>query len=706
MPPVGPAPAEGGRPTFGPSNFVRKTRDKYHSDSSLSVPGKRVDGNVNRLISVGRNSSHEPTSRKATAPPGGAYSHGATPTFSPYHGSTSLMASRCITSEDDEDDLISTRAPSLASVEPLCPNISTRKSSHKSVKQLLLGVFGDRCASNESTFSDIRNRTPRSNIVPVDISHRTPRSNIIPDLTPECSQPCSPTVYQYRPCKRTSLEEGNLLALQNLKAAAERWNYQLITTYNCSFLPSIRDYNEADPFWDFRKRSIKAIIILANLTNVDQVESAKKLLMLFSRNPHILPFVVCVCEAGTASLEETLGREKILAITTSLIKAGAGDVILKCDQDTPMAIEVAVIRTEMLWMEAESEALAKVREIQEDLRFECREKVRSSRDSSDQQEKICIWKQASKDVCVDLPSVDPELHEDIQSDLSVKVGDFHMVKALGSGSFGQVFFATTKGQCQLYAVKVVDKKKCTSRKCCAKVLREVKYLGQLPVHAHIATLHRVLHSGSALYLCVDYGGPSNLYHCQLRAPGQKLNISLVQEIFGQVADAVQHLHNNHVCHRDLKPENIAMNGSKALLVDFGLAADTQEVHALCCGSLPFAAPEVMTKPCLYHGAQVDAWSLGVLLFEMVRGVHSFSEMMGWLNVADPSPLLTEQLRLHFSNGIPWASMRTLHPDISDVMIGLLRFDASSRWTLKDVCESPWVACRVPFEQSSPKMSGC
>jgi protein kinase A len=486
-------------------------------------------------------------------------------------------------------------------------------------------------------------------------------------------------------------------------AAAESWDYQLIATYDCSFLPSIHDYNTAEPFWDFHTRKIKAVIVLANLSKFQQVESAKKLLMLFSRNPGIpLTIVVNVSEAGTASLEETLGREKMLAITTSLIEAGAVDVILKCRQDTPMAIEVAVLRTQMLWMAAESHALAQAHETLKDLGRERPEKGRACRDSSEEHEKICPWMQAGRDMHVDVPSLDPELKEELQSDLSVKVGEFYLEKPLGYGSYSQVFKARTNRQSHQYAIKVVDKEDCTSPK---KVLREVKYLGKLPVHPHIAMLHRVLHSAKALYLCMDYGGPSNLYKSQVNAPGKKLGMLVAQEIFGQVAHAVHHIHNNHVCHRDLKPENIAMNGSHALLVDFGLAGDTREVHHLCCGSLPFAAPEVMTDPCQYHGAEVDAWSLGVVLFEMVRGVDSFTEMMGWQSVVNPSSKLTEQLRFHFGNGISRGSTIIQHPDISDVVKGLLRFNARNRWTLQDVCESPWVACRVPPEQSSPEPSG-
>jgi serine/threonine protein kinase len=215
----------------------------------------------------------------------------------------------------------------------------------------------------------------------------------------------------------------------------------------------------------------------------------------------------------------------------------------------------------------------------------------------------------------------------------------------------------------------------------------------------------VLHSAEALYLCLDYAGSTDLYKYQMRAPSKLLSVHFAQDIFGQVADGVHHMHKNHVCHRDLKPENIVINGPKACLVDFGLAADTRNVQSLCCGSLPFAAPEVMQEPCQYYGNQVDAWSLGVVLFEMVRGVNSFCRMMDWRNITEPSPELSKQLAAMFAHGLPAASSGNEHPEISDIMTGLLKVPPSQRSTLQEVTQSAWMACRAPSEQSLPKMCG-
>ena len=85
-------------------------------------------------------------------------------------------------------------------------------------------------------------------------------------------------------------------------------------------------------------------------------------------------------------------------------------------------------------------------------------------------------------------------------------------------------------------------------------------------------------------------------------------------------------------HRNIKPENILLPGplpasgpadlSPAQLADFGLASRAAGPGGLiwdgsCCGTPPYAAPEVhLQRP---HGSKADMWSLGVLLYTLLCG---------------------------------------------------------------------------------------
>ena len=66
-----------------------------------------------------------------------------------------------------------------------------------------------------------------------------------------------------------------------------------------------------------------------------------------------------------------------------------------------------------------------------------------------------------------------------------------------------------------------------------------------------------------------------------------------------------------------------------MLVDCGLAVNSTRPLRQLCGSLPFAAPEILDEPCRYYGGPVDAFALGMLLFELVRGQSSMESLLEW-----------------------------------------------------------------------------
>ena len=98
-------------------------------------------------------------------------------------------------------------------------------------------------------------------------------------------------------------------------------------------------------------------------------------------------------------------------------------------------------------------------------------------------------------------------------------------------------------------------------------------------------------------------------------------------VIRQLAEALDHAHQNHVIHRDLKPANIlvTMDG-RAKITDFGVAkvfARQSATRTLAVTGTPsFMSPEQV------KGGEVDArtdiFSLGVILFTMLVGKKPFS----------------------------------------------------------------------------------
>lgn len=192
---------------------------------------------------------------------------------------------------------------------------------------------------------------------------------------------------------------------------------------------------------------------------------------------------------------------------------------------------------------------------------------------------------------------------------------------LGSGGMGDVYQGLDERTNSPVAIKIL-KPELATPEMVARFIREGEAL-RLLNHPNIVKLLDAVSENGQHYLImelVDGGALDEILSVTPRLPiAETLNLAL------DLADALTRAHRLKIIHRDIKPANVLMaSDGMPRLTDFGIArvvgSDITEAGSVI-GTAAYIAPE------LFRGAAADTrsdiWSLGVMLFEVLAGVHPF-----------------------------------------------------------------------------------
>ncbi|HEY7235591.1 MAG TPA: serine/threonine-protein kinase, partial [Gemmatimonadaceae bacterium] len=206
------------------------------------------------------------------------------------------------------------------------------------------------------------------------------------------------------------------------------------------------------------------------------------------------------------------------------------------------------------------------------------------------------------------------------------LGPYRLLREIGHGGMGTVWLAERADAAyrEQVAIKLV-RGDFANPELARRFRDERQILADLR-HRYVAAL---LDGGEApdgtLYLVMEYidGEPITTW-----ATARELPLAERLRLFRLVCDAVQHAHASLVVHRDIKPSNILVGqDGEPKLLDFGiaklLATDTAAETTVQARRLTpsYASPEQIRGQRMT--VTTDVFSLGVLLYELVTGVHPF-----------------------------------------------------------------------------------
>ena len=183
-------------------------------------------------------------------------------------------------------------------------------------------------------------------------------------------------------------------------------------------------------------------------------------------------------------------------------------------------------------------------------------------------------------------------------------------------------------------------------------------------------------AGGQLYVVLEYVPGGNLK--SLMTPGAPAPTDLVREVLAQLVAGLERLHGAGIEHQDLKPGNVLVRSRQPLdlvLADFGVATRTAEtVRATRLGGMSwhYAPPEAFALRHEEEGLMLwrhkyDAWSLGVIVVEMLTGRHPLPQR----EAAIPTFFVTRSTD-DLVEGVDDPAWRKL-------CRGLLRRDPEARW---------------------------
>ena len=293
----------------------------------------------------------------------------------------------------------------------------------------------------------------------------------------------------------------------------------------------------------------------------------------------------------------------------------------------------------------------------------------------------------------------------------MKIGDYELIKLLGKGTMGEVYFTQKEGTKQSYATKKMDRKKVDRPQVRKYFLNEIKILKELH-HRNIVRFFDLKQTTSHYYIIMDYCNGGSLFTC-LKKYKKKyhhpFSEKIVQYLMKQIVSGLKYIHRHGIIHRDIKLDNILVkfysdediNNINMLkthlkISDFGISIQPGDNHLAftAVGSPanmdPFILKKLSERNDLANSEgydqSADIWSLGSICYEMLIGKRVFNGR----SIKDLTKKIEEG---------NYTLPTNLSKEVVSFINGMLQYDPKKRLTCEQLSRHQFLTRKV--ENFSP-----
>lgn len=266
------------------------------------------------------------------------------------------------------------------------------------------------------------------------------------------------------------------------------------------------------------------------------------------------------------------------------------------------------------------------------------------------------------------------------------ISQYKVNRKIGQGQFGIVYEVERKADKQRFALKVVNlsQNKAFDAK---ETVRESKILKQLNHPCIIKFIEAFITKKENQFNIITElatRGDLNDRISQYKTNKNKIEENLILDWCTQICLALVHIHRKKIIHRDLKPQNLFLSGHDLIKIgDFGISKSlffANQMAQTLVGTPLYMAPEIIEGK--MYQFQVDMWSLGVILYELM---------------ALSSPFYSNSIASIYTKIMmgKYPELEDFYSqDLREMVYSLLSIDPEKRPTPEQVLESDFIKNRI------------